>query len=105
MSQEFFDKIKALGINCYKCLDTRLVWKQRNNNEDGLGYFIMLTCDHCYNYSFVQYSKKSNIYINGVPIFNVDNNNVYDMYMQMERLPTLRKLYDMYVNRKSSNIL
>lgn len=92
MSQEFFDKIRRLGIDCYKCLDTKMVWKQRKYNYDDFGHFVILTCDLCCNYLFVKYSKSSNIYINGRPVFNVEDNNVYDIYMQMARLPTLRKL-------------
>lgn len=73
MDKEFFEKINKLKIKCYKCLDTKFVWKKRCN-DDGLGNFIILTCDYCSNYNFFDYSNKNNLKINGIPIFNVCDN-------------------------------
>ena len=97
MSIELNIKIKKLSINCKKCLDTKLVWKQRYHNDDNLGWFIILNCDLCSNSLFVQYSKTSNLSIEGVPIFNVyypqDSNDIYSSSI---RLTIVRKLYSLY---------
>lgn len=98
MEKEFFDKINILKIHCVKCLDTKLVWKARKYNDNGLGYFMILSCDYCSDYTFIDYSKTSNLKISRIPIFNVEDNNK-DIYFYMIRMPTLRFMTDMRNNR------
>jgi ribosomal protein S27E len=91
MCNEYYDKLKILNINCPKCLDTKMLWKNRNNNIDGKGYFMIVSCNQCDNNHFIDYSLTSNIMYCSVPIFPYDN----DSYIV--RIPTVRKLYDYFI--------
>jgi ribosomal protein S27E len=91
MCNEYYDKLKFLNINCSKCLDTKMLWKYRNNNMDGNGYFMIISCDDCDDNSFIDYSLTSNIMYCNVPIFPYDN----DSYIV--RISTIRKLYNMFI--------
>lgn len=93
-NSEFDFKIKELNISCRKCLDTKIVWKQRNDNDDDLGWFVILNCDLCSDSLFVCYSKINNISIQGVPLFNIEYKE--DIYSRSTRLPILRKMYDIF---------
>ncbi len=97
-NREFLEKIRELNISCIKCLDSQMLWKNRNNNDDGLGWFIVVMCDRCNPEPyFLDYSMTSNLIINGTPIFNMDDNP--DEY-SIVRFPIVRKMYDFYISMK-----
>jgi hypothetical protein len=94
---EFNNKISILSIKCKKCLDTKLMWKQRSDNDDNLGWFIILNCDLCSDSLFVQYSNTNNLLLNGIPIFNIHYTEYQtDIYSYSIRIPIIRKLYSLY---------
>lgn len=85
---EFYELVKNLNIVCNKCLDTQLLWKNRNHNDDMKGYFIVISCDVCSDSRFIDYSHTSNMTFNGIPIFHIDS------IEHSVRFPILRKLYN-----------
>jgi hypothetical protein len=94
MSKELKKKIIELNIHCKKCLDSKLMWKQRNYNDDNLGWFIILNCDLCSDSLFLQYSNTNNIIIKGIPIFNIYyKEDQDDFYSSSIRLPIIRKMF------------
>lgn len=75
-SEEFNKKISEMGINCPKCLDTKLLWK---NTKDTI-YFIVIRCDMCVScfdtQQIVCKSKTSNLSFNNIPKnFSINKNN------------------------------
>lgn len=88
MGKEFLELLEILHISCSKCLDTKMLWKARQNNDDMKGYFMILACNMCDDGNFIDYSDRSNHYVGDKPIFHY-----YDIEIST-RLPTLRKLYD-----------
>lgn len=103
MCNEFYTKIEILGISCTKCLDTHLLWKNKDikhntpDNYDKL--FVIVKCDKCSSNNdenFAIYVKTSNLYFNNIPLFNIYD-NYDDNYIV--RLPTVRKLYDEMTKR------
>jgi hypothetical protein len=96
MSNEFYKKTEILEIICRKCLDTKLMWKERYNH-DNLGWFIILNCDTCSDSNFIGYSNTNKLSLNGVPLFNIfyteDPNDIYSFSI---RLPIIRKMFSLY---------
>lgn len=92
MCKEFHNKINDLGISCEKCLDTCLLWKVKDKDDDNIEYFMIIECDKCTNKTtddiVISYSKTSNLKYKEVPLFNKKD----DGYIT--RLPILRKLYE-----------
>ena len=105
IQSEFYNKMIIFNINCPKCLDTKVLWKCTNiqhikdnmnfnkffgiNMEDELDYFMIISCNMCSGYRFLEYSKTSNIKINGIPVFNSDTDEK-DISFFTIRIPFLR---------------
>lgn len=95
IKNEFDFKIKALNISCRKCLDTKLIWKQRSDNDDNLGWFVILNCDLCSDSLFVCYCEINNLSIQGIPIFSIEySEDPNEIYSRSIRLPILRRMYE-----------
>lgn len=72
-------RILADDITCFKCIDTKRTWKNRDNltglTLDEKGSYEILGCDNCNKIGLISYSQTNNLTYNGFKIFNVNNNN------------------------------
>jgi DNA-directed RNA polymerase subunit RPC12/RpoP len=80
MSNEIELYMKLLNIACPKCLDTKILWKQRNNVHwarlDGKGDYELLHCTQCSDGKWIQHSWTNMHAINNIPIFHIDHDNM-----------------------------
>ena len=67
--------IKILNINCSRCLDTKILWKGRDNvfwaRMDGRGDYDVMHCDKCSGGSWNRCSHTTDIYARGIHAFHV----------------------------------
>jgi hypothetical protein len=72
-------RILAENITCFKCIDTKRTWKNRDNSAgvslDGNGTVDIIGCNNCNNIGLISYSHTNNLIHNGFKIFNINNNN------------------------------
>jgi len=75
MSEEIQKYIKILNINCPRCLDTKILWKGRDNvfwaRMDGRGDYDVLHCDRCSGGGWNRCSHTTDIYARGIHAFHV----------------------------------
>ena len=75
MSNELMDLMKTFDITCTRCLDTKILWRQRENvffaRMDGHGDYDILNCDKCCDGLFNKFVHNKDIVINDIHIFNV----------------------------------
>lgn len=99
MCTEFLNKMKELSINCDKCLDTFLLWKNNTDINNFEKIFLLVRCDKCVGLSekcehiIVSYTNTSDIYYNNVPVFHADYNKKDNYYYSL-RLAVIRNIYD-----------
>jgi hypothetical protein len=99
MCTEFLNKMKELSINCDKCLDTFLLWKNNTDINNFENMFLLVRCDKCVGLSeknehiIVSCTNTSDIYYNNVPVFHADYNKK-DRYYYSLRLYVIREIYD-----------
>jgi hypothetical protein len=67
--------IKILNINCPRCLDTKILWKGRDNvfwaRIDGRGDYDVMHCDKCSGGGWNRCSHTTDIYARGIHAFHV----------------------------------
>jgi hypothetical protein len=72
-------RIFADNIKCFKCIDTKRTWKNRDNSTmtslDGKGSYDIIGCYNCNNVGLICCSHTNNLMQNGFKIFNVNNDN------------------------------
>jgi hypothetical protein len=72
-------RIFADNIKCFKCIDTKRTWKNRDNQSgtslNYKGNFEIFGCYNCNNIGLICCSQTSNLTQNGFKIFNANNNN------------------------------
>ncbi len=75
MSEEIQKYIKILNIECPRCLDTKILWKGRDNvfwaRMDGRGDYDVLHCDRCSGGGWNRCSPTTDIYARGIHAFHV----------------------------------
>jgi hypothetical protein len=75
MSEEIQKYIKILNINCPRCLDTKILWKGRDNvfwaRMDGRGDYDVINCDRCSGGGWNRCSHTTDIYARGIHAFHV----------------------------------
>ena len=93
-SHNEFQKIKgriiriiADNINCFKCIDTKRTWKNRDNltmsTLDGKGKYDILGCPKCNNVGWICNANTNNLTHNGFKLFSLDNNNWRERFEEM----------------------
>lgn len=87
--------IKILNINCPRCLDTKILWKGRDNvfwaRMDGRGDYDVLHCDKCSGGGWNRCSHTTDIYVRGIHAFHVADG-------EWHVLETLRPLVKPYLD-------
>ena len=67
--------IKILNIECPRCLDTKILWKGRENvfwaRMDGRGDYDVMNCDKCSGGGWNRCSYTTDIYARGIHAFHV----------------------------------
>jgi hypothetical protein len=66
--------MKMLNLNCSRCLDTKILWKGRDNvafaRMDGRGDYDVLNCDKCNNGNWNRCSSTTEIFVNNIHAFH-----------------------------------
>jgi len=66
--------MKMLNISCSRCLDTKILWKGRDNvffaRMDGQGDYDVINCDKCNNGKWNRCSATTEIYVNDIHAFH-----------------------------------
>ena len=87
--------IKILNIKCSRCLDTKILWKGRDNvfwaRMDGRGDYDVLHCDKCSGGGWNRCSHTTDIYARGIHAFHVADG-------EWHVLETLRPLVKPYLD-------
>ena len=87
--------MKILNINCPRCLDTKILWKGRDNvfwaRMDGRGDYDVLHCDKCSGGGWNRCSHTTDIYARGLHAFHVADG-------EWHVLETLRPLVKPYLD-------
>lgn len=72
-------RLLADNITCFKCIDTKRSWKNKNNLSlsfiNNSGSCDIVGCNNCNNVGFISSSHTNNLIQNGFKVFHVDNNN------------------------------
>lgn len=75
MSEEIQKYIKILNVKCPRCLDTKILWKGRDNvfwaRMDGRGDYDVMHCDKCSGGGWNRCSHTTDIYARGIHAFHV----------------------------------
>jgi len=76
-------RLIADTISCFKCLDTRRAWKDRDNlplsSFDGRGKFDIIGCTECNKIGWINCSHSNYNEENGISIFHKDDYNCWDL--------------------------
>lgn len=84
MSTEIDLYMSLSNVKCLKCLDTKIVWKERDNVHwarlDGKGDYELLNCPQCSDGKWIQTSWTNMHAINNIPIFHIDHDNMNGIY-------------------------
>ena len=95
MAEEIQKYIKILNIDCPRCLDTKILWKGRDNvfwaRMDGRGDYDVLHCDRCSGGGWNRCSHTTDIYARGIHAFHVADG-------EWHVLETLRPLVKPYLD-------
>ena len=87
--------MKILNIECPRCLDTKILWKGRDNvfwaRMDGRGDYDVLHCDKCSGGGWNRCSHTTDIYARGLHAFHVADG-------EWHVLETLRPLVKPYLD-------
>lgn len=77
----------ANSISCFYCLDTKKMWKERNNlpwdSFDGRGSYDIIKCRKCCNGGWIKCSHSNTVSENGIKIYKVSNTDCYDRVDQL----------------------
>jgi hypothetical protein len=72
-------RILADSITCFKCIDTKRAWKNRDissgSSPDDKGNYDIIGCCNCNNVGFICCSNTNYFTQNGFKVFNANNNN------------------------------
>jgi len=72
-------RMMADNITCFKCIDTKRTWKNRDNIQRSClepnGNYDIFGCYNCNNVGWICRSQTNNLAQNGFKIFHADNNN------------------------------
>ena len=91
-----------LNIKCTRCLDTKVLWKGRDNvffaRWDGKGDYDVMNCDRCSNGWWNRCSHDTEIFVNGIHAFHVADG---DWHV----LETLKKLVKPILDKQEKDEL
>jgi hypothetical protein len=77
-------------INCFKCLDTQRLWRDRDNLPfaalDGRGYYDLFNCNECRNGHWASCSWSNDIFLDNFRVYHLNNYDVHDRLTQMYKV-------------------
>lgn len=101
-----FIRILADNIKCFKCIDTKRTWKNKDNLSgsylDCKRNYDIIGCCNCNNIGFICRSDTNNLTQNGFKIFNSNNNNwierIEEIYNKASRDINIMKQVNKWVS-------
>ena len=99
MSNQLDGMIKLLNIKCKTCLDTKVLWKNRDNvffaRMDGRGEYDVNNCNVCSGGGWNRCSTTNEIYINDIRVLYVNDGD-------QQRINALEKKADTVLRLKNA---
>ena len=82
------DVVKS--INCFKCLDTSLLWKERDglpfSSLDGRGHYDVIYCTSCNNGGWKNCAHTNVIIVNDIELFNRHDDNIKSRKLKIQEI-------------------
>ena len=96
MPLELQNLMNMFNIGCPRCLDTKILWKHRDNvffaRMDGNGDYDIFNCNECSNGLWNKFSHAKDIIINDIHIFNINTDAVHRIQeLKKKAVPILKK--------------